>query len=340
MIVINGISATEGGALTVLNDFIEMFEGDAVCFCAIDPSFLPKKNNVRYLCVGPQRGFRRLMWDWFGLDWSLKRLNIRPKVCYSFNNMAPIIRDFHSHQHVVFFHQAIPLSDFKTSLVDKSLLRTLFYKKIYPLLVRGYDRPNVRYLVQAVWIKNALSCLCRIPLERISVERPCLNFSDVSLEKVSWFDEIDFIYPANDFEYKNHKLLIDTIDQIKDSQDAWDRRLVIGLTLTQDSWVFSAVKRKGLNEYFRFLGYQPRTDVLGAFAHGCGLVFPSLVETVGLPLLEAAHFGVPILASDLPFSRETLGPGGKCVFIDPEKPEKWAIGLTKIYSQEQLRECR
>ena len=32
-----------------------------------------------------------------------------------------------------------------------------------------------------------------------------------------------------------------------------------------------------------------------------GLLFPSTIETIGLPLLEAATFGLPVLANELEY---------------------------------------
>jgi alpha-1,2-rhamnosyltransferase len=48
------------------------------------------------------------------------------------------------------------------------------------------------------------------------------------------------------------------------------------------------------------------------------LVFPSMVEGFGLPLVEALHYGCPVLASDIPVFRE-IG-GNSCSYFSLESP--------------------
>src|SRR2546430_9530746 len=40
-------------------------------------------------------------------------------------------------------------------------------------------------------------------------------------------------------------------------------------------------------------------------------VFPSLAETFGLAVVEAAQAGIPVVSNDLPVLRETLSLGGE-----------------------------
>lgn len=48
-------------------------------------------------------------------------------------------------------------------------------------------------------------------------------------------------------------------------------------------------------------------DLHFLYRHTRALVFPSFVEGFGLPLIEAAHFGAPVIASDIPVFREVGG---------------------------------
>jgi glycosyltransferase involved in cell wall biosynthesis len=55
------------------------------------------------------------------------------------------------------------------------------------------------------------------------------------------------------------------------------------------------------------LGYLDEPDLRGVVAGARALVFPSVYEGFGLPPLEAFASGVPVVASDIPTSRETVG---------------------------------
>lgn len=69
-----------------------------------------------------------------------------------------------------------------------------------------------------------------------------------------------------------------------------------------------------------------RTLVAGAAA----LVFPSLDEGFGLPPLEALACGVPVVANDLPVTREVLGD--QALFCDATDPEALAAAVVQVLS--------
>jgi glycosyltransferase involved in cell wall biosynthesis len=72
------------------------------------------------------------------------------------------------------------------------------------------------------------------------------------------------------------------------------------------------VKSNALN--VRFVGSLPRENVFELYTQSV-LLFPSYVESFGLPLLEARLTGTPIIASDCPFSREILDGYNRAEFF-------------------------
>ncbi len=71
-----------------------------------------------------------------------------------------------------------------------------------------------------------------------------------------------------------------------------------------------------------------------AYAHARGLVYPSLCEGFGLPIVEAMALGCPVLTSDRS-SMPEVGGEAAC-YVDPEDTEALAAGLTKL-AQDDLR---
>jgi glycosyltransferase involved in cell wall biosynthesis len=62
------------------------------------------------------------------------------------------------------------------------------------------------------------------------------------------------------------------------------------------------------------------------------LLFPSKLETWGLPLSEAKAFGKPILAANLPYAKETIGDYEKVSFFNPENPKELADFISQFVS--------
>ncbi|MEP6609773.1 MAG: glycosyltransferase, partial [Burkholderiaceae bacterium] len=56
-----------------------------------------------------------------------------------------------------------------------------------------------------------------------------------------------------------------------------------------------------------------------AYRHASALIFASRAEGFGLPLVEAMHYGLPVLASDIPIFHEI---GGEYpIYFDPDRSE-------------------
>ena len=65
------------------------------------------------------------------------------------------------------------------------------------------------------------------------------------------------------------------------------------------------------------------------------VVFPTIAEGCGLPVLEALWRSLPCVCSDLPVLREITHDGG-CLCIEPNNSEEWERGLTQILTDDVL----
>jgi glycosyltransferase involved in cell wall biosynthesis len=77
---------------------------------------------------------------------------------------------------------------------------------------------------------------------------------------------------------------------------------------------------------------EPSDDELAALYRGARcLVFPSLYEGFGLPLLEAMACGTPVVTSDSGAMAEVVAGAG--VLVDPSSPEAIAAGIATALSR-------
>jgi glycosyltransferase involved in cell wall biosynthesis len=73
------------------------------------------------------------------------------------------------------------------------------------------------------------------------------------------------------------------------------------------------------------LGYTPTSELPALYRGASVVVYPSLYEGFGMPIVEAMACGVPVVASDHPSLDEACGDAA--VRVDPRDPEAIADGI-------------
>lgn len=126
----------------------------------------------------------------------------------------------------------------------------------------------------------------------------------------------DYLYVASGEPHKNHRRLL----------QAWillaNRGFRPSLCLTLDAQrdaalllcVEESVRKYGLRVFNNSL---PPEHTLGLYMQCGALVYPSLFESFGLPLLEAWKAGLPIIASGRDYVEDVIVP---TISFDPESP--------------------
>ena len=86
----------------------------------------------------------------------------------------------------------------------------------------------------------------------------------------------------------------------------------------------------------RQLGYVSDELLPALYAGAKAMIFPSLYEGFGMPPLEAMACGTPVIASDRPALRETLGDAA--FYCDPEDSGSIATAIATVSSSVALRQ--
>ena len=94
-------------------------------------------------------------------------------------------------------------------------------------------------------------------------------------------------------------------------------------------------RRLGLAEHVRFSGFVDEAALADRFAAADVAVFLSDYEGFGLPALEAAARGVPLVASGRPSLDEILGDAA--LFVDPADEDAIAEALARVLTDDSLR---
>jgi glycosyltransferase involved in cell wall biosynthesis len=94
----------------------------------------------------------------------------------------------------------------------------------------------------------------------------------------------------------------------------------------------------GVASRLHFVGEVPPRRIFEFLAAGDAYAFPSLSETFGLAVVEAAIAGLPVVASDLDVLREVLtnGAGEPAALFVTGDADGMAAGLTRITAEPEL----
>lgn len=144
-------------------------------------------------------------------------------------------------------------------------------------------------------------------------------------------------YPANYWPHKNHRLLLTAYGIYKKQFPDKSLNLVFtGALKHEENQLKEAVALMGLSTNVLFLGFLNEEELTSVW-HGCHcLIFPSLYEGFGIPILESMKFGKPVLSSNVTSLPEVGGDAA--IYFDPRKPDEIASCLANISNNPVLIE--
>jgi len=149
-------------------------------------------------------------------------------------------------------------------------------------------------------------------------------------------DQAYFLYPANAWKHKNHHtFLIGYAKYVAEmGAAAWD----LVLTGHDDDAmreVLETAVTLGVADRVQYEGHLELSDFAHMWRGAGALVFPSLHEGFGIPLLEAMQMRLPILCGDHATLLEVAGDA--CLAIDVRKPLVIAEALARVAGEPELR---
>lgn len=125
------------------------------------------------------------------------------------------------------------------------------------------------------------------------------------------FPDPFYIYVGNFYPHKNIDRMIRAFAQTSPSF----RLFLIGPCDHFSESIHALIKSLRIGERVKFVHNATVPDLIYFYKNAVALIHPTLSEGFGLPLIEAAYFNLPIIASGIPVIRELLGKN--YVFFDP-----------------------
>ena len=143
------------------------------------------------------------------------------------------------------------------------------------------------------------------------------------------------LFPGNTWPHKNHGAAFQALRVLREAYGLDPLLVCTGSPKEAHHELLAKIQDAGLGHRVRFLGYCALDDMPALYESAAALVFPSLFEGFGLPLLEAMWCDCPIVCSNVTSLPEIAGDAA--VLADPRAPEELAHALYRVLTDEALR---
>lgn len=305
-IIVYNPAAQSGGALTILEELIKKIQ-TINCknkfYFIVSLQNLKKyeTQNLKIIVIKRQSFLKKIFWDNYFLEKFLeKKIGDFEKII-SLQNIALKLNS--KKFQILYYHQALSISSFKWNILKKEQRTYWFYQNIYPIFIKINLKKVRVIIVQANWIKDAFSKKFKFDKSKIIVLKP--NLVKPLIEKKDQDDKIIIFYPADCMIYKNHIVIIEALKELKNEGISLKNvKCIFTFSKGSNKFLDSEIIKNQLDEQILLIGKIDYDEVINYYKKATVLVFPSYLETVGLPLIEAQWFELPIIASKLPYVEE------------------------------------
>ena len=329
-IVVSAVNIRKGGTLTILSGCLEYLSSlprdDYRIVALVHKKSLAEYPNIEYIELPDtiKSWFRRLWCEYvtmYGISKKLQPVDL----WFSLHDTTPRVI---AGRQAVYCQTSFPFLKWKMQDARfnmKIVLFSLFTRFAYLINIHR----NKFLVVQAEWLRDGFSKMFGVPKGRFIVcppEQKKVAYNKMEIEHKVF----TFIFVSTPDCHKNFETLCE-------AAKALERKIGVGkfnvvLTIKGDENRYSKylISKFGGVSSIRFEGLMSKDKLYSYYENADCLVFPSRVETWGLPITEFAATGKPMLLSDLPYAHETSAGCQRVAFFNPEDPADLMEKMEKL----------
>ncbi|MDH5189741.1 MAG: glycosyltransferase [Gammaproteobacteria bacterium] len=328
LIVITAINFADGGPLSILKDCLryvaenlsERFE--IVALVHNKELFNIPNVHFKEFPYAKRSWLIRLYYEWFYFNKLSARL--KPFLWLSLHDITPRVN---AERSAVYCHNPSPFYDisFKEVWLDPVFL---LFNKLYSFLYRINIHNNDWVIVQQEWLRQEFKA--RYSPKEIIVAHPELIWDEQSgSDRGNGRAKKTFLFPTYPRVFKNIDLIGEAACLL---EDAGYKNYEIKITIdgSENRYAKDIVHRFSANSSIKFIGIQSREQVFKLYEEADCLIFPSKLETWGMPISEYKLLGKPVLVADLPYAHETVGQYDKVMFFPPTDASQLANYMMRL----------
>jgi len=298
----------------------------------IQDFYNPEKKLRQIVCpVNPQKKTSRVFFEQFVIPFRLKR---DKSLFFSPSNILPI---------TIRIPSVVTIFDLHwyslKNLFPKKEIHKLRYIKTF---IKLSAKKAKKIVTLSQHTRNNLISTLKSPEEKIVVNPPGLEkcYKIINKNKARDFVRKKFNVKSNFILHvgethrrKNIPFLLDIFEKIS-GQNTMDLVLV-GPPGDAEKEILKQIQISRFQKNIHKLNELSEKDLLYLYNTASCLIFPSLYEGFGLPIVEAMACGCPVICSDLTAIPESAG--GAALLCDLGDKKEWIYAITKIIHKKDQR---
>lgn len=322
IIIVSAINLVEGGPLTILQECLTYVSSKLAVeyeiIALVNKKTLFSFNNITFLEFpkSKKNWINRLYYEYVHFGKLARQL--KPFLWLSLHDCTPSVT---ADRLAVYCHNASPF--YKLSLREAMIdPRFALFNRFYRFLYSFNIKKNNFVIVQQEWLREEFKRLFGI--NNIIVSYP-LSIADIQSKvraKNNAKNRI-FFYPSFPRVFKNFEVICKAVE-ILNARSVSDFSVYFTFDGSENNYAQLLRNRYKKISQLHFLGILPRQKLDDYYHEADCLIFPSKLETWGLPITEFQQYGKPMLLSNLAFAHEAVGIYERAAFFNPDDPSHLA----------------
>lgn len=257
----------------------------------------------------------------------LKKKNFRTSNIVLTNIVETLYRYTKKRERVIFFLSLPPFRTNKKSIV-------YFHNE----LILRYNKKSIKFFFYYIWLKYFIRNVDVIACQTNNIYNALKKIRPNKVLILPFFKKIEVIKEVNKkhvFCYissgEKHKNLPQLFKAIKQLLNKYDVNLAVTIEDCKSNKVLineiNKINENANKSVIVNYGLVSKEKIIEIYSSSKALVFPSLFESLGLPLIEANMCGIQVLSSNLSYSHELLNFP---IVFNPNEPKDIAKTLEKF----------
>lgn len=318
----------EGGIFTILHNalqelskYIENEKVEVIALVHDASKFQFSNVKIIEIPLSKKSWWFRLYYEYFYFKKLSKKL--QPDIWFSLHDTTPNVI---AKKQFVYCHH--PTTLFKPTWKDwKFDFKIGVFSLLYNFLFKTNISKNHTVFVQQHWIKEIFEKRFNITNLKVAIPE---YVEEITFEKYNFEpNKIHFFYPSFPRSYKNHEVILEAIKLLPKNISEKTQFHFTTIKDNKEKYAQFLLKNYISLESVKFYGKVNRKQLLSMYNGMNCLLFPSKIETWGLPISEAKAYDKPMFLANLPYAKEACGAYEKVSFFD----ENSAPDLAKLITE-------